>query len=302
MEIAANAPQDLRGRSMLITGFTAGIGRAAALALARRGAELTLVCRDRAKGERVLAEIEAAGGGVQRMLVGDLARLADVRRVAGEFLASGRPLHVLFDNAGVVMSSRRLTVDGFETTFAINHLGHFLLTALLLPRLRASAPARVVCTASDAHRFSGGRIRLDDLQAERSFSTFGTYGHSKLANLLFTRELARREAEAGSGVTAHCYHPGFVGSDFGKNNGLLGRVAMTLLRPFARSPQRGAETGVYLCAAPELPIASGGYYYDRRPHRPARAAQNDEDARGLWEASEQLLRPWLEDAAARARA
>ena len=192
------------------------------------------------------------------MLIGDLGVQADIRRVANEFLATSKPLHVLFNNAGVVELKRSTTADGLETTFAVNHLGTFLLTTLLLDRLRTSAPARVVCTASDAHKFSGGPLDFDDLQSESAYTVFGAYGRSKLCNILFTAELGERERQAESNVSTYCFHPGFVGSDFAKNNGLLARVLMTIGSPFARSSAKGAETGVYLCTSPDVANQSGG--------------------------------------------
>jgi NAD(P)-dependent dehydrogenase (short-subunit alcohol dehydrogenase family) len=193
---------------------------------------------------------------------------------------------VLLNNAGEVLLRRSETVDGIESTFAVNHLGYFLLTRLLEERLRESAPARVVNVASDAHHYAGGRLDFDDLESRRAYRVMQVYGRSKLANILFTRELARRLA--GSGVTANALHPGFVGSNFARNNGLLGRISMTLLRPFARSPEKGAETAVWLCAAPELEGRSGGYWFDRAPRRTDAAAENDEDARRLWAVSERM--------------
>jgi retinol dehydrogenase-12 len=280
---------DMSGKSVMITGATAGIGEAAAFALAEMGADLTIVCRNASKGERVLAELQKrSAGGTASMLVGDLGVQADIRRVADEFLATSKPLHVLFNNAGVVELNRSTTVDGLETTFAVNHLGTFLLTTLLLDRLRASAPARVVCTASDAHKFSGGALNFDNLQSETDYTVFGAYGRSKLCNILFTSELGKREAQSGSGVSATCFHPGFVGSDFAKNNGRIARVLMTIGKPFARSSAKGAETGVYLCTSPGVAGETGGYYFNMKPHQPARNAKEPGVAERLWQASETL--------------
>jgi NAD(P)-dependent dehydrogenase (short-subunit alcohol dehydrogenase family) len=278
---------DMSGKTVMITGFTSGIGRAAAHALAQMGANLVLVCRDRDKGERVISEIrQRTGGDSPELLVGDLGQQRDIRRIAGDWSARAQPLHVLFNNAGVVMQKRSVTADGLETTFAFNHLGYFLLTNLLLDRLRQAGRARVVSTASDAHKFGGGAMNLDDLQSERSYGVFAAYGQSKLANILFTRELARREGAAG--VTANCFHPGFVGSDFSKNNGLLANVLMTLGRPFARSPEKGAETGLYLCSSPEVEDTSGEYFCDMKPARPSAHAQDDDAAAKLWAVSGEL--------------
>src|SRR5512139_483535 len=192
----------MTNRVCLVTGATSGIGRATALALAGQGAELVLLGRDRARGEETAAAARAAGAAAVDLLVADLACQAEVRRAAAEFLASGRPLHVLINNAGAVNLRRTLTPDGIETTFAVNHLAYFLLTTLLLERLRASAPARIVNVASEAHRF--GTLDFDDLQNGRRYRVMSVYGQSKLANILFTAELAHRLA--GSGVTANSLH------------------------------------------------------------------------------------------------
>jgi NAD(P)-dependent dehydrogenase (short-subunit alcohol dehydrogenase family) len=278
---------DMTGKRVMITGFTAGIGRAATHDLANMGAELVLVCRNREKGQEVVNDLRARVPNVQAdMLVGDLGLLSDIRRVGDEFLASGRSLDVLFNNAGVVMQRRFSTSDGFETTFAVNHLGYYLLTRLLLEPLRADGGGRVVSTASDAHKFSGGAMRFDDLQSESKYTTFGTYGQSKLANILFTRELARREQE--NGLTANCFHPGFVASNFSKNNGAFARILMTAISPFGRSPEKGAETGVYLCSSPAVAERSGEYFFDCKERTPAPYAQSDNDARRLWEVSASL--------------
>ncbi len=282
---------DMQNRSVMITGATAGIGQAAAFALAEMGADLTIVCRNANKGEATLAALRRKYPDVDAsILVGDLGVQADVRRVADEFLATQKPLHVLFNNAGVVQLGRSTTVDGLETTFAVNHIGTFLLTTLLLERLRQSAPARVVCTASDAHKFSGGGLDFDDLQSENGYTTFGAYGRSKLCNILFTEELGKRERESGSGVASYCFHPGFVGSDFAKNNGLFARALTTLISPFARSSAKGAETGVYLCASPDVADQTGGYYFNMRTHVPADSAREPNVAKRLWSASEALTR------------
>jgi NAD(P)-dependent dehydrogenase (short-subunit alcohol dehydrogenase family) len=278
---------DMSGKSVMVTGATAGIGKAAAFALAEMGADLSIVCRNASKGRETLAEIrDRVPKAAASMLVGDLGLQADVRRVASQFLATEKPLHVLFNNAGAVQQGRSETAEGFETTFAVNHLGHFLLTRLLLERLRASAPARVVSTASDAHKFARGGLDFDDLQSEKKYTTFGAYGRSKLCNILFTQELARREA--GNGIAANCFHPGFVGSDFAKNNGVVARIVIAMISPFARSSAKGAETGVYLCSSPEVAGQTGGYYFNMKPHEPAAAAKVPGIAERLWEMSESL--------------
>jgi NAD(P)-dependent dehydrogenase (short-subunit alcohol dehydrogenase family) len=278
---------DMTGKQVMVTGCTAGLGRAAAISLAKMGATLSLVCRNRDKGEDLVSEIQRTSGREDcDLYVGDMNSLSDIRAIAASFRKTDRALDVLFNNAGVVMLERTTTADGFETTFGVNHLAYFLLTVLLMDRLRASPTARVVNTASDAYKFSGGRLNFEDLQAEQKYSTFGAYGASKLANILFTRELARRVRD--SNVTANAFHPGMVGSDFAKNNGWVAQVAMTLIRPIARSPQKGAETGIYLCTSPEVEGRTGGYYFNCAIHDTRAAARDDDDALRLWEISEKL--------------
>ncbi len=278
---------NLRGKTCMVTGASNGIGKAAALELARTGAELVLVCRDRARGEAAVAEIAAQSGSHRvDLMLADLSSQAEIRRLASDFLATGRPLHVLLNNAGLMNTERTLTVDGIETTFAVNHLGYFLLTLLLLDRLKASAPARIVNVASDAHRFARGRLDFANLQGEKSYAAMRNYGQSKLANILFTRELARRLA--GSGVTVNCLHPGTVATRFAQNNGGFYRFGTRLIAPFIRTPAKGAETSVYLCASPEVTGVSGQYFSDKRAKSPAKFAQDDDDARRLWEVSAQM--------------
>lgn len=277
----------MKGKTVVLTGFTAGLGRAAAFRLAEMGASLFLVARNEEKGTKATDAIRQRFPEARLQLaIGDLASLADVRRIAKDFNATNERLDVLFNNAGVINQRRRTTIDGYEETFAVNHLSHFLLTNLLLERLHESQSGRVVSTASGAHRF-GGRLDFEDLQSTGSYGTFSVYGQSKLANILFTRELARREA--GTGVTANCFHPGFVGSDFSKNNGAWARVMMALGAPFARSPRKGAETGVYLCSSGEVAQTTGGYFYDMKATEPASNALVAGDAEKLWEISEQLV-------------
>jgi NAD(P)-dependent dehydrogenase (short-subunit alcohol dehydrogenase family) len=278
---------DLTGRTCLVTGASSGIGKAAARELARLGADLVLVCRDRGRGEAALTEIrKAAGNERSELLLADLSSQAQIRQLAKDYLASGRPLHVLLNNAGVIMQQRSETVDGIEATFAVNHLGYFLLTNLLLERLKQSAPARIVNVASDAHAYSGGAMPFDDLEGRKRYGPMRNYGISKLANILFTRELARRLE--GTGVTANSLHPGFVASGFARNNGRVASFLMSLASPFARSPEKGAETAVYLCASREVEDVSGGYFYDCKPKWPKSYAQSDADAKRLWEVSEAM--------------
>jgi NAD(P)-dependent dehydrogenase (short-subunit alcohol dehydrogenase family) len=275
------------GKRVLLTGATNGIGLAAAEALARLDARLGIVARSAERGGEAAARIaRASDRPPPDVLVADLSSQEAVRALAAEVLERYPRLDVLANNAGAIFRTRSVSVDGVELTWAVNHLAPFLLTTLLLERLCESAPARVVTTASVAH--VGARIPFDDLGAERSYGMLGfeRYAQTKLANILFTAELARRLAERGAGVTANCLHPGFVASGFNRNNGILMRAVMTLGRPLARSPKRGADTLVWLVDSPAVAGESGGYFADRRRALPSVAAQNMADAARLWELSE----------------
>ena len=273
------------GKLVLITGATSGIGEAAATELAAWGASIVAVVRNRRRGEETLAQIRATTGNEQlELLVGDLAAQADVRRVAQEFKERHDRLDVLINNAGGVFGSRRITSDGLELTFALDHLAYFLLTNELLDVLKASTPSRIVSTSSDAS--TQGSIELDDLQLERGYKPFRAYSNAKLANILFTFELARRLA--GSGVTANCVHPGFVRSGFGSGLGGPMRLGTKAAQLFARRPEKGAETIVYLASSPAVASVTGKYFFDKQPKTPPAAAVDVALARRLWAMSEQL--------------
>ncbi len=278
----------MQGKVCVITGATSGIGLIAAERLAAQGARLVLIGRDRARGEAALARIRARVPGAQLAIrYADLSRLAEMDRLAAEIAAAEPRIDVLINNAGAMFSRRSVTEDGLERTFALNHMAYFVLSNRLRDRLQAAAPARIVSVASDAHR--GNTLDFDDLQSARNYRGFTVYGRSKLANILFTRELARRLA--GSGVTANCLHPGFVATRFGDNNGGLISLGIGVAKNlFAISPEKGAETIVYLASSPEVASVSGGYFAKSRPATPTTAAQDDAAAKRLWDESARIAR------------
>ena len=279
----------LDGRVALVTGATSGIGQETAVGLAARGARVVLVGRDRQRAESARKDVTERSGSTEiDVLLADFASLEAVRGLAREFGERHPALHLLVNNAGVVMTERRLTVDGHETTLAVNHLAPFLLTHLLRERLLAGAPARVVNVSSDAHRFVPG-FDFDDPMSERKFgfpsalSGMRVYCMSKLANILFTAELARRTD--GSGVTANAVHPGGVATRLGTNTGLFGRTLTLALRPLFKTPAQGAETSLHVATAPELEKTSGRYFADSRKRTPSEAARDRLAAEQLWSES-----------------
>lgn len=266
----------------MITGASSGLGRVTAIELARMGANLTLVCRNRARGENVIAEIrEKTGNRTLTLMLADLSVQQSIRELAAAFLDRGEPMHLLVNNAGLFNLKRELTADGIETVFAVNHLSYFMLTLLLLDRIRQSAPARIVNVASAAHRH--GTIDFDDLGGERRYRPMRIYGQSKLANILFTYELARRLE--GSGVTVNCAHPGAVATGLGANNGALAKLLMPVIGLFMRSPARGAATQIYLASSPEVEGISGKYFVDCKPAQSSAESYDTTVARRLWEVS-----------------
>jgi NAD(P)-dependent dehydrogenase (short-subunit alcohol dehydrogenase family) len=265
---------------VLLTGATRGIGQAAAIELAQQGVELALVGRDPERVQAVAQEARATSGGAPvHEHVADLALMSDVRALAEEVRESCGQIDVLANNAGALFASRKLTAEGLEQTFALNHLAPFLLTHLLRDRL---VGGRVVTTASDAHK--SGRLDLDDLQSEQSYAAMRVYGTSKLCNILFTRELARRAPE----LHANCFHPGVVRTGFGKNENGIWRVLTTVAGPFFRSPQRGARSLLWLSLSAQAGPLTGEYIEDEQVVTPSPQAQDAVLAEGLWEHSAQL--------------
>jgi retinol dehydrogenase 12 len=276
----------VKGKICIVTGATSGIGRSTALGLARRGASLALVCRDPARAEVVVRAIrDETGSTAVAVFLADLASQAAIRRVADALLERHARIDLLVNNAGVVNLQRRVTEDGIEEVFAVNHLAYFLLTHLLLPRLRESAPARVVNVASDAHKFVKG-INFDDVGFGDGYKSMRVYGHSKLANLLFTFELARRLD--GAGVTANCVHPGAVATGLGKNNGTIANVLIRTLAPFFRSPDKGAATTLHVATSPTLDGVTGRYFANCRETRSSPASHDRDAAQRLWDLSANL--------------
>lgn len=276
----------LLGKTAVVTGASGGIGLPTAVALARLGASVAVVARDRARGGDALGRVRAAAaGGTVSLFLADLGSLADVRRLASELSSALPRIDVLVNNAGAMHATRKVSADGHELTFAVNHLAPFLLTTLLLPRLRASAPARVVTVSSEAHRI--GPLDFGDLQAERGYSAMRVYGRSKLANVLFSNELARRED--ASRVTSNSLHPGVVATGFGRNDPGWFRVLVTIGRPFLASPEKGARTSVFVASAPALAGVTGRYFKGSREAVPAPFARDEAAERRLWELSERLV-------------
>ena len=276
----------LEGRRIIVTGASTGIGRGTARELARLGADVTLVCRDAGRGAAAQDEIEQAAGKRPDLVLGDLSLLAGVRGVAAEIRHRYPAIHVLVNNAGLIVGSFEKTSEGLERTFATNHMAYFLLSPLLLDRLEQGAPARIVSVASGAHHMVRGRLDFDDLQGEKGYASMRAYARSKLCNILFTRALARRVE--GRGVVANCLHPGAIASNFGQSGTRFFAFLARLGRPFLLSVESGARTQIWAASAPEAGEPNGVYFYKRKPAKTSRAAGSDEDAEQLWKVSEQI--------------
>jgi retinol dehydrogenase-14 len=271
----------LNGKIALVSGATRGIGLVTARELARMGAQVTVLSRSAEKCALVAESIEKETGNLVEYIGADLSNLAGIRRAAENFKARHSALHILVNNAGALFARRELTADGYEKTFALNHLNYFLLTDLLLDLLKASAPARIVNVSSGAHE--GGRLEFDNLQSQKHFTAMQAYGQSKLANVLFTYELARRLE--GTGVTANALHPGFIATGFARNNGLVFDLAMRIIGMFIRKPDQGAETSIYLTSSPEVEGVSGKYFVDCKPVQSSQLSYDRDLAEKLWQVS-----------------
>lgn len=276
----------MAGKTVLVTGGTSGIGRATALGLAAMGAHLAITGRDRGRTEDAAREIRTAGGGPVDVFVADLSAQSEVRRLADEVLTSLLRLDVLVNNVGGYWNTRHLTADGFERTFALNHLAPFLLTNLLVDRLQQSAPARVVMVSSNAHFL--GHIDFDDLHGEQSYSGARAYDQSKLANVLFSYELAGRLR--GTSVTANALHPGAVSTSFGAEDpGHVQRMFVPLVRPFMKSPAQGAVTSVHVASAPDLQEVTGRYFANSKAKQSSKRSYDKAAAARLWQVSADLV-------------
>jgi retinol dehydrogenase 12 len=283
---------DMQGKTVVVTGGNSGIGLETAAALAAMGARVLITARDAGRGEAAVEKLSArlgGGAGVVELVVFDLADLASVRAGAAEILRRCPRLDVLVNNAGLILTERAETVDGFEATFAINHLGPFLLTNLLRDRLVASAPARVVNVASTAHNQARKGMPFDDLQSTRNYAAMRVYGESKLANILFSNELARRLE--GTGVTANSLHPGTVRTGYGADGDTKGLLAIGIKigQPFFMSAEKGARTSVFLASSPDVEGVTAKYFAKCKEKTPKRQALDTEAARRLWTVSEEMV-------------
>jgi NAD(P)-dependent dehydrogenase (short-subunit alcohol dehydrogenase family) len=273
----------MHGKTVIITGATSGIGEVAAVRLAEKGARIVFTARDKARAGDTMAALRKANPNTDHALqMADLSRLSEMKRVAAD-LAREPQIDVLINNAGALFNKRQETEDGLEMTFALNHMAYFVVTNLLLGKLKSGA--RIITVASNAHR--GARLDFDDLQSRRRYVGFPVYSKSKLCNILFNRELSRRLS--GSGVTANALHPGFVATRFGDNSGGLMRGVLKVAKPIgAISPEEGAQTIIYLASSPQVEEVSGEYFYECKPATPTAEARNDQDAARLWEISQQI--------------
>ncbi|HVB92567.1 MAG TPA: SDR family oxidoreductase [Acidimicrobiales bacterium] len=280
----------MQGRVVVITGSNIGIGLETAVGVAMAGATTVLACRNQEKAAAAAAQVKERTGNEEVHVVAlDLSDLESVRHAAEEIISRWDKLHVLVNNAGGTWSERLVTKQGFEQTLGVNHLGHFLLTNLLLERTVSSAPSRIINLSSVGHHMAWRGMRFDDLQSEKRYAAMEAYGRSKLANILFTRELSKRVA--GSGVTVNAVHPGPVRSGFGMDGDLKGIMGWgnRMIRPFEISAASGAKTSIYLATSPEVEGKTGLYWVRSRPGHMSTQAHNDEQAARLWEESEKLL-------------
>ena len=276
---------DIKEKNVLITGATSGIGKAAALKLSSLGAKIYFIARNEKKAEDLAKEIENLSDMMPYSIIADLSSQKEIKRAADEFKSLNIPLHILLNNAGLINMERKETVDGFEEVFALNHLAYYSLTQLLLDNIKNGSPSRIVNVSSGAHAFVKG-FNFDDVQSLSSYKPFQVYGYSKLANILFTKKLASLLKDEN--VSVNCLHPGVVGTAFGQNNGSLQKVLFFIAKPFIRSPEKGAESSVYLCSSPEVSNTTGEYFYNCKVEKTTKWARSEEDAERLWLLSREL--------------
>jgi NAD(P)-dependent dehydrogenase (short-subunit alcohol dehydrogenase family) len=277
---------DMNGKVVMITGANSGIGKETAIELAKMGAIIVMVCRSRERGERALVEIkEKANSEKIELFIADLADQSSIRGMVERFKRKHDKLHVLINNAGVMLSKRTSSPEGYETTFATNHLGHFLLTNLVLDMLKVSAPARIVNVSSSVHKFA--KLNFDDIDSEHKYRGYRTYANSKLFNILFSYDLARRLE--GTGVTVNVLHPGVIRTNLGKNNNnKLIKLMSLIFRLFMKSPEKGARTTVYLASSPEVENISGEYFVNSKPKKSSKISYEQTLQNELWEISTNL--------------
>ena len=278
---------EIEDKSVLITGATSGIGKATALELSSMGFNITFVARDQKKADKLVREIYKISGKKSNALIADLSSIEEIKRVASEFKKLNKPLHVLINNAGVVNNERKETIDGLEEMFALNHLAYFTLSLLLISKIDKSGQGKIINVSSASHKFVDG-MNFDDLQSERSFKTFKVYGRSKLANILFTKKLAKMAKT--NNITVNCFNPGFVSTSIGSslNSSFLGKIVFKISRIFAKSSTKGAETAVYLASSPEVSGITGEYFLDCKIAKTSKAAKSEYEADRLWKISSEL--------------
>lgn len=275
----------INNKNILITGATSGIGRAAAIELAEKGANIYFIARNITKARSLKKVIFDKTKKEAFEIIADLSSLKEIKKAADKFKSFNKPLHVLLNNAGLINNVRKETIDKFESVFAINHLAYFYLTQLLLNSLRNDTPSRIINVSSGAHAFVKG-FDFKDVHSKNSYKPFKVYGYSKLANILFTKKLS--QVLENDNITVNCLHPGVVGTSFGQNNGILQKILFYIAKPLMRSSEKGAETSVYLCSSPEVENVTGEYFYNCRIAKTTKWAQSKEDADKLWDLSKEL--------------